>query len=186
MGRVGHGHNPASVAARNRELSTRVGKLTGGHDDRGARVEHRAAHANFEVRTLAFDMPDRGGGPPRAAVVGRPSRRGRTLLPTLVILAVLPSRSASSPASTPTCCGSGRSATRRCSPARSWTKIAAVLRVRPARSPPRSAVNFVVAYRLAAGATRRCPRSSRARPLPDGARPLPRDRRSAVIARCSA
>ena len=46
--------------------------------------------ANFEVRTLAFQMPDRGGGStgPRMRV-GRPSRRVRTLLMTLGVLAVL-------------------------------------------------------------------------------------------------
>ncbi|WP_166021282.1 MULTISPECIES: UPF0182 family protein [Streptomyces] len=42
------------------------------------------------MRTLAFQMPDRGGGPtgPRMRV-GRPSRRSRTLLMTLGVLAVL-------------------------------------------------------------------------------------------------
>ncbi|MBP0936186.1 UPF0182 family protein [Streptomyces sp. CB02120-2] len=42
------------------------------------------------MRTLAFQMPDRGGGPsgPRMRV-GRPSRRARTLLMTLGVLAVL-------------------------------------------------------------------------------------------------
>ncbi|MFF5702085.1 UPF0182 family protein [Streptomyces sp. NPDC012794] len=42
------------------------------------------------MRTLAFQMPDRGGGPsgPRMRV-GRPSRRARTLLTTLGVLAVL-------------------------------------------------------------------------------------------------
>ncbi|WP_190188747.1 UPF0182 family membrane protein [Streptomyces minutiscleroticus] len=42
------------------------------------------------MRTLAFQMPDRGGGPtgPRMRV-GRPSRRVRTLLMTLGVLAVL-------------------------------------------------------------------------------------------------
>lgn len=45
----------------------------------------------FEVRTLAFQMPDRGsGGPtgPRISV-GRPSRRAKTLLMTAGVLAVL-------------------------------------------------------------------------------------------------
>ena len=46
--------------------------------------------ANFEVRTLAFQMPDRGGGPTGPRIrVGRPSRRVRTLLMTLGVLAVL-------------------------------------------------------------------------------------------------
>ena len=46
--------------------------------------------ANFEVRTLAFQMPDRGGGPTGPRIrVGRPSRRARTLLMTLGVLAVL-------------------------------------------------------------------------------------------------
>ncbi|MGW1397348.1 UPF0182 family membrane protein [Streptomyces sp. NPDC002405] len=42
------------------------------------------------MHTLAFQMPDRGGGPtgPRMRV-GRPSRRARTLLMTLGVLAVL-------------------------------------------------------------------------------------------------
>ncbi|MFE1784899.1 UPF0182 family protein [Streptomyces sp. NPDC059506] len=40
--------------------------------------------------TLAFQMPDRGGGPPGPRVpVGAPSRRTRTLLTTLGVLAVL-------------------------------------------------------------------------------------------------
>ncbi|MFD8816621.1 UPF0182 family protein [Streptomyces sp. NPDC059627] len=43
------------------------------------------------MRTLAFQMPDRGGGPtgPRIRAAGRPSRRVRTLLLTLGVLAVL-------------------------------------------------------------------------------------------------
>lgn len=46
--------------------------------------------ANLEVRTLAFQMPDRGGGPTGPRIrVGRPSRRVRTLLMTLGVLAVL-------------------------------------------------------------------------------------------------
>ncbi|EST38596.1 hypothetical protein N566_06650 [Streptomycetaceae bacterium MP113-05] len=45
----------------------------------------------FEVRTLAFQMPDRGsGGPSGPRIrVGRPSRRARTLLMTAGVLAVL-------------------------------------------------------------------------------------------------
>src|SRR5215203_5410420 len=45
----------------------------------------------FEVRTLAFQMPDRGsGGPSGPRIrVGRPSRRARTLLLTVGVLAVL-------------------------------------------------------------------------------------------------
>ena len=39
---------------------------------------------------MAFQMPDRGGGPTGPRVrVGRPSRRARTLLMTLGVLAVL-------------------------------------------------------------------------------------------------
>ncbi|PNG18864.1 hypothetical protein C1J00_28795 [Streptomyces cahuitamycinicus] len=42
------------------------------------------------MRTLAFQMPDRGGGPSGPRIrVGRPSRRVRTLLTTLGVLAVL-------------------------------------------------------------------------------------------------
>ncbi|MER5480489.1 UPF0182 family protein [Streptomyces sp. NPDC002734] len=42
------------------------------------------------MRTLAFQMPDRGGGPTGPRIrVGRPSRRSRTLLMTLGVLAVL-------------------------------------------------------------------------------------------------
>ncbi|MDT9696293.1 UPF0182 family protein [Streptomyces sp. P17] len=42
------------------------------------------------MRTLAFQMPDRGGGPTGPRIrVGRPSRRVRTLLMTLGVLAVL-------------------------------------------------------------------------------------------------
>ncbi|WP_438306466.1 UPF0182 family membrane protein [Streptomyces sp. HUAS TT11] len=42
------------------------------------------------MRTLAFQMPDRGGGPTGPRIrVGRPSRRARTLLMTLGVLAVL-------------------------------------------------------------------------------------------------
>ncbi|MFG2298794.1 UPF0182 family protein [Streptomyces sp. NPDC048603] len=42
------------------------------------------------MRTLAFQMPDRGGGPSGPRIrVGRPSRRARTLLMTLGVLAVL-------------------------------------------------------------------------------------------------
>ncbi|MFJ5301857.1 UPF0182 family protein [Streptomyces sp. NPDC088350] len=42
------------------------------------------------MRTLAFQMPDRGGGPQGPRIrVGRPSRRVRTLLMTLGVLAVL-------------------------------------------------------------------------------------------------
>ncbi|WP_030683282.1 UPF0182 family protein [Streptomyces sp. NRRL B-1347] len=42
------------------------------------------------MRTLAFQMPDRGGGPTGPRIrVGRPSRRVRTLLLTLGVLAVL-------------------------------------------------------------------------------------------------
>ncbi|QTZ94019.1 UPF0182 family protein [Streptomyces auratus AGR0001] len=42
------------------------------------------------MRTLAFQMPDRGGGPTGPRIrVGRPSRRIRTLLMTLGVLAVL-------------------------------------------------------------------------------------------------
>ncbi len=45
----------------------------------------------FEVRTLAFQMPDRGsGGPTGPRIrVGRPSRRARTLFMTAGVLAVL-------------------------------------------------------------------------------------------------
>ncbi len=46
--------------------------------------------AIFEVHTLAFQMPDRGGGPTGPRIrVGRPSRRVRTLLMTLGVLAAL-------------------------------------------------------------------------------------------------
>ncbi|MFC3350007.1 UPF0182 family protein [Streptomyces echinoruber] len=42
------------------------------------------------MRTLAFQMPDRGGGPTGPRIrAGRPSRRVRTLLTTLGVLAVL-------------------------------------------------------------------------------------------------
>jgi uncharacterized membrane protein (UPF0182 family) len=42
------------------------------------------------VRTLVFEMPDRGGGPSGPRIrVGRPSRRTRTLLITIGVLAVL-------------------------------------------------------------------------------------------------
>ncbi|GAA3075966.1 UPF0182 family protein [Streptomyces roseofulvus] len=45
---------------------------------------------NTEGRTLAFQMPDRGGSPSGPRIrVGRPSRRARTLLMTLGVLAVL-------------------------------------------------------------------------------------------------
>ncbi|GAA3085191.1 UPF0182 family protein [Streptomyces goshikiensis] len=55
----------------------------------GGPVEYETQRLS-EVRTLAFQMPDRGGGPsgPRMRV-GRPSRRARTLLMTLGVLAVL-------------------------------------------------------------------------------------------------
>src|SRR5687768_12269247 len=50
----------------------------------------RRPRPNFEVHTLAFQMPDRGGGPTGPRIrVGRPSRRVRTLLMTLGVLAVL-------------------------------------------------------------------------------------------------
>ncbi len=48
-------------------------------------------HSDLEVHTLAFQMPDRGsGGPSGPRIrVGRPSRRARTLLMTVGVLAVL-------------------------------------------------------------------------------------------------
>lgn len=48
-------------------------------------------HCDLEVRTLAFQMPDRGsGGPTGPRIrVGQPSRRAKTLLMTAGVLAVL-------------------------------------------------------------------------------------------------
>src|SRR4029079_7916535 len=56
----------------------------------GGLTDQHGSTANFEGRTLAFQMPDRGGGPTGPRIrVGRPSRRVRTLLTTLGVLAVL-------------------------------------------------------------------------------------------------
>ena len=72
---------------RNRELSKASVSCMSGLYDRGP-VHYQTA--TFEVRTLAFQMPDRGGGPSGPRIrVGRPSRRARTLLMTLGVLAVL-------------------------------------------------------------------------------------------------
>ena len=78
---------PASFRPRDRELGKASVSCMSGLYDRGARFH---TTANFEVRTLAFQMPDRGGGPTGPRIrVGRPSRRVRTLLMTLGVLAVL-------------------------------------------------------------------------------------------------
>src|SRR5919201_5134124 len=56
----------------------------------GGLTDQLGSTANFEVRTLAFQMPDRGGGPTGPRIrAGRPSGRVRALLMTLGVLAVL-------------------------------------------------------------------------------------------------
>ena len=128
------------------ELTPRVGKLTRDDDAAApaaaARLDDRTTS---ELRNARPTRRRRRSAPPTG---GAAATTGRALLPD----AGRPRRcwsspSASSPASTPTCSGTGRSATRRSSrptlrgPGRCCSSSSASC------SRPPSAVNFVVAYR---------------------------------------